>query len=68
MRVINFFNGFVIGVVLGAVAVLLTTPQSGEALQADARNRWDQALSEGKKAAAARRAELEARLATLRSG
>jgi hypothetical protein len=47
---------------------LLTTPQSGSALQEEARSRWDDALAEGRNAYAARRAELEARLAGLRTG
>ena len=67
MRVSNFLLGFIVGLFLGAVAVLLTTPQSGNTLQSDVRSRWDQALVEGRKAAAARRAELEARLASLRT-
>lgn len=67
MRVINFLLGFLIGVLVGAVAVLLTTPKSGYALKSDLRTRIDDALAEGRRAAAARRAELEARLATLTS-
>ncbi|MDX1520338.1 MAG: hypothetical protein R3264_01765 [Anaerolineae bacterium] len=68
MRVANFIIGFAVGVVLGGVAVLLTTPQSGDALQSDLRSRWEQAKSEGKDAFEARRAELEARLSSLKSG
>lgn len=65
-RVINFMSGFVVGLIIGSVTVLLTTPQSGSSLQSEARSRWDNAVAEGKKAAAARRAELEARLASLK--
>ena len=68
MKIINFGLGFIVGALLGAVAVLLTTPQSGNALQEEARSRWDEALAEGRSAYAARRAELEARLAGLRTG
>ncbi len=68
MRVMNFVAGFLGGVVLGAVAVLLTTPQSGTELQAGVRSRFDGILEEGRRAAAARRAELEARFATLKGG
>jgi gas vesicle protein len=68
MKVINFALGFIVGALIGAVAVLLTTPQSGSALQEEARSRWDDALAEGRNAYAARRAELEARLAGLRTG
>jgi gas vesicle protein len=68
MRVINFISGFMIGMIIGSVTVLLTTPQSGSSLQSEARSRWENAVAEGKKAAAARRTELEARLATLKTG
>lgn len=65
MRVFNFVIGFFCGLLIGAVAVLLTTPQSGGDLQADIRSRFDGLMSEGRAAANARRAELEARLASL---
>jgi gas vesicle protein len=65
MRVFNFIAGFLGGMVIGAVAVLLTTPQSGGDLQADIRSRIDGLMNEGREAANARRAELEARLASL---
>lgn len=68
MRVMNFTAGFLGGVVIGAAIVLLTTPQSGTDLQHDVRSRFDEILEEGRRAATARRAELEARLAGLRSG
>ncbi len=68
MRVINFLLGFLIGAAIGATVIMLTTPQSGTALQENVRSRIDQALDEGRKAAEARKAELEARLASLRAG
>jgi gas vesicle protein len=68
MRVINFIAGFLGGVVIGAAIVLLTTPKSGSDFQAEVRARFDGILAEGRKAADARRAELEARLASLRAG
>jgi gas vesicle protein len=67
MRWLNFLAGFLGGVVMGAMVVLLTTPQSGSDLQNEVRSRFDDIMAEGRKAAAARRAELEARLASLRS-
>ena len=67
MRWLNFLAGFLGGVVMGAMVVLLTTPQSGSDLQNEVRSRFDDIMEEGRKAAAARRAELEARLASLRS-
>ena len=59
MRVMNFIAGFLGGVVLGAIIVLLTAPQSGSELQAEVRSRFDNIVEEGRKAAAVRRAELE---------
>jgi gas vesicle protein len=67
MRVMHFIAGFLGGVVVGLVIVLLITPQSGSELQAEVRSRFDGILSEGRRAAAARRAELEARLASLKA-
>lgn len=63
----RFIMGFLIGMVIGAAVVLLTTPQSGDDLHKVARTRFDELLAEGRKAAALRRAELEARLAELKS-
>ena len=62
----RFLAGFVIGMLIGVVAVLLTTPQSGSDLQQGVRSRFENILAEGRKAAEPRRAELEARLAELK--
>ena len=64
----RFLAGFIIGMFIGAVAVLLTTPQSGSDLQDGVRSRFDNILAEGRKAAEQRRADLEARLAELKMG
>jgi len=55
MRTMNFFAGFLSGAALGAVAILLTTPQSGTDLQADVKSRFDSIIDEGRRAAADRR-------------
>jgi gas vesicle protein len=68
MRVLNFVAGFLLGVAMAMIAVLLTTPQSGNDLQVKLRVRFDEILAEGRRAAAVRRAELEERLASLKSG
>jgi gas vesicle protein len=65
MRVFNFVLGFFGGMIIGAAIVLLTTPQSGGELQMGIRSRLDSLMNEGRAAANARRAELEARLASL---
>ncbi len=64
----RFLMGFLIGLVIGVVVVILTTPQSGKDLQQQARSRFDDIMAEGRRAAAERRAELENRLADLKSG
>ena len=68
MRVINFVAGFLVGAAMAVIFVLLTTPQSGSNLQAELRARFEGILAEGRKAAAARRAELEETLASLKAG
>jgi gas vesicle protein len=64
----SFIAGFLGGVVIGAIAVLLTTPRSGSQLQTAVRNRFDNILEEGRRAATDRRAELEEKLANLKTG
>ena len=63
---ISFIAGAMCGAVVGAAAVLLFTPQSGHELQERLRSQYQFALKEGQRAAADRRAELEAQLATLK--
>lgn len=67
MRVINFVAGFLVGAAMAVIVVLLTAPQSGGDLQTRLRARFDEILAEGRRAAAERRAELEERLASLRT-
>ncbi len=64
----RFLAGFLIGTLLGAVIILLITPQSGKDLQQGVRTRVDDLMTEGREAAAVRRAELEARLTELKAG
>ena len=66
--IIRFIAGFLVGLILGAGAVLLTAPQSGSELQSQAKAWVDDILNEGRKAAELRRAELEARVADLQAG
>ena len=68
MRIINFVVGFIVGAGLAAIAVLLTTPQSGTELQTGIRTRFDGLVDESRKAYAERRAALEDQLTSLRSG
>jgi gas vesicle protein len=63
----RFITGFLIGLVIGLVTVMLITPQSGRDFQQGIRARFDEILAEGRKAATTRRAELEGRLTDLRA-
>lgn len=62
----SFVAGLVLGAVAGAVAAALMTPQPGADLQALIRERIAVMLAEGRRAAAERRAELEAQFAQAR--
>jgi len=66
-RLSNFMMGFVIGGLIGATVALLMSPSSGEELRLQIVDRAKQIQSEVQQAAAARRAELEQRLADLRA-
>jgi gas vesicle protein len=54
--------------VVGAAAAILLAPYSGTELQDRARSRVQALIEEGKRAAAARRAELEAQLDAFKRG
>jgi gas vesicle protein len=60
MDVGKFFAGLLLGALAGAATTVLTTPQSGEATQNAIKDRVKLVMDEGKRAAAERRAELEA--------
>jgi gas vesicle protein len=57
-KVFGFLAGAMCGAIVGAVAALLLTPDSGGALREQASKRLNELMEEGRKAAAARRAEL----------
>lgn len=59
----RFLGGFVVGALVGGVAGLFLTPQSGSELQTTVRERINQVVEDGRHAAAERRAELEAQFA-----
>ena len=61
--VIDFLGGFMVGAASGGVVGLLLAPQSGSDLQQRMRERAQVAIEEGRRAAADRRAELEAQFA-----
>ena len=63
MKFLAFVDGLVFGALLGAVVGLLLAPQPGDELQAEIRERYNEVMDEGRRAAAERRAELEAQFA-----
>ena len=62
----KFFEGLLLGALVGAAVTLLMAPQSGDEAQDAIKQRMNTVVDEGKRAAAERRAELEAQLAQAR--
>jgi len=62
-KTFNFLGGLLLGALVGASAAILLAPQSGTDTQSALRARVDNVLEEGRRAAAERRAELEAQFA-----
>ena len=67
-RTINFFVGVVSGAIVGATVAILLAPSSGQELQGRMRSRVQELIEEGRRAAAARRVELEAQLEAFKRG
>jgi gas vesicle protein len=65
-KTLSYLAGAVTGALVGATLVVLFTPASGETIRSDLRNRVAALRDQMQNAAAARRAELEAQLASLR--
>jgi gas vesicle protein len=61
-KILAFTAGAMCGAIVGAIAALMLAPTSGDELREQTRKRFDEIMEEGKKAAADRRAELEAQL------
>ena len=62
-KTISFVGGFVIGAMIGAAVAVFMAPQPGEEFQKLIRERLAVVAQEGRRAAAERRAELEAQFA-----
>jgi gas vesicle protein len=62
-----FMMGFFLGAVVGAATSMIFAPQSGRALQDNLRQRANEIMAEGRRAAVERRAELEAQFAQSKS-
>ena len=66
-KFLSFLVGAILGGLVGATAAILLAPVSGGDLRSQLRDRALKIQDEVKAAAAARRAELEEQLATLRA-
>ena len=66
-RTFSYLAGAITGALVGATLVVLFTPQSGESIRSDLRNRVQSLREQMKEAASARRQELEAQLSDLRA-
>jgi gas vesicle protein len=67
MRFINFLAGFIVGVALGGAIAMLLAPQSGSETQQRLQSRIGAIREEARQAAAATRANAQARLAELKA-
>jgi len=67
-KTFSFLVGLVAGAVVGAAVAILLAPYSGPELQERMRTRTQGLIEEGKRAAAARRAELETQLEAFKAG
>ena len=67
-KAILFASGVFAGALVGGVAALLLAPESGESVRGKAREFAESLLEEGKKAASARRAELQQQLEDFKRG
>ncbi len=63
MGFLAFMRGLFFGALVGGVVGLLLAPEPGIDLQARLRARYNEVMDEGRRAAAERRAELEAQFA-----
>ena len=62
----SFISGSILGALFSAAVVLLITPKPGDSYRAEIKREVDSILDEGRRAAQARRTELEAQLAEMR--
>jgi gas vesicle protein len=67
-KTVSFLVGLLSGAVVGAAIAILLAPQSGQEMQEQMRARVQGLIEEGKRAAASRRAELEAQLESFKRG
>lgn len=66
-QLVSLALGFGLGALAGAALVMLFSPVSGEQVAANLKRGWQETMEEARRASAARQAELEAELATMRA-
>jgi gas vesicle protein len=67
-RTIDFLIGVVLGAAVGSAIALLLTPESGEQLRQTVRERTQELVDEGRRAAAAQREDMRAQLEAFKRG
>ena len=67
-KMVSFLGGLFAGAMVGAAAAILLAPYSGPELQDRVRTRVQGLIDEGRRAASARQAELQAQLEAFKRG
>jgi gas vesicle protein len=67
-KIVSFLGGLFAGAMVGAAAAILLSPYSGPELRDRVRTRVQDLVDEGKRAASARQAELQAQLEAFKRG
>ncbi len=67
-KMFSFMAGAICGALIGGVTALLLTPNSGEQLRSDVRERLETAVAEARKAMAEKQAELDAQFEKMKNG
>ncbi len=67
-KLLVFLGGAVLGGVIGGAVAFLWTPQSGEGMRSEARQRYQDALAAGRKAAEERKHQLMAEYEAMKRG
>ncbi len=66
-KIFSFMAGAICGALVGGVTALLLTPASGDELRQQATNRWEEALTEARRASQLKQMELEAEFERLKA-
>jgi gas vesicle protein len=67
-KVLMFMGGVIAGAIIGGAVALLLTPQSGESMRGQARQRYQDALEAGRQAADERKQQLVSEYEAMKRG